>query len=264
MLIYLTELETRVRNLYSNSHPQDPLNKSIQTQLSKFHSQLEAFKEDLRKLVSLLPSPPQTLFFPIRAPQQLTAKIALAPSVALAFAKTGPQSLAAEWDRLSNAIQLHLPDTTFPLSLNLAGETSLNLLEKMQIKFEALQDSVSGLTLRGFVSSASDDGKKKLEGDGQISGIPSSPSFARRLELRMSSFSKDASVRAQEVGAKAKETARDTEETLYRAALELAGAAGRGKRALIEYRHLPTVWKNNGEHYPMRFVVETKFTDVSS
>lgn len=276
MLAYLTDLETRVRKVCSSTTSSTTTETSpIQLQLHKFHSQLEGFKEDLRRLVSLLPSPSNSSS--LTSSSFTFPPFVRRPSLSLNFPtlddlknfgsnNTPTISLASEWEKLFSTLQLHLPNSTsnlhFPplILTNLTGlcsnekgdNLSIRLLEKLQARFELLQDSVSGITLRGFISnipnSNSNSNTSTTTTDNDPIQIPNSPSFAKRLELKINSFSTNAQDAVSNVGLKViKETVRDTEEVLYNAALELAGAAGRGKRALIEYRHLPTIWKNNGE-----------------
>ncbi|PWN52980.1 HlyIII-domain-containing protein [Violaceomyces palustris] len=190
-LSYLADLESRVRGFY-NSHQQgfvDPFfgskpESSRDSQFAPFYAQLEALRDDLRKLALLLPSPSSS--FPFPSPPSIPN-----PGAVLAARS---QSLASDWERLSSSFKFPLqlrsgfpvalprpkmpsaPDPRkfrselpslptlpsfqgFPqLEMDFAAlwqplsshlpTAGLNILAKIQTRLEALQESASAITLR--------------------------------------------------------------------------------------------------------------------
>ena len=284
MLNYLGQLEERVRNFYSHarthSTPSSPSSTSLELSidslsssssisqekqrmsdghLAPFYAQLEALKDDLRKLASLLPSASSSFPFP---PHSISS------AASAAFAARS-QSLAQDWERLAASLSFPLPMSSgFQVSLPRLPSASdaaklraelpslptmpslphmdmdlgalfqplaahlpspaLGLVNKMQARFEALQESVSAMTLREYVAS-----------EHQINAH----SIAQRFEATFTELSAKGRARANSVVARAGNAVHEAEDRLYQIALELA----RNGQALIRYEHLPTVWKNN-EH----------------
>lgn len=103
----------------------------------------------------------------------------------------------------------------------------------MHTHFDALQEAVSALTLRDCFYSAA-----MRQGRDESVGAPAS-----RFEATLSTLSAKTRARASSMVQRAGTAAREAEDALYRAALELA----RGGQTLIRYEQLPPIWKNN-EH----------------
>lgn len=254
VLAHCSQLEQRVRSLYpllpsTADHPDSHF-------ATTFYAHLDALKDDLRKLAYCIPASASNLSFPI-TPQRASA--------ALAARK---QSLAEDWERLSTAVHDSLPDRpdmptlpTFSLLADVDFASIVNplsahlptqrLLDKVQARFEALQDSVSAMTLRDcFYWSRSndsplgqiDDLSPSRKGSIASSHFPLSSQFESIFDS-IKAKGEEVRVRGRDRAASVAKAAKDTEERLYLAAVDLA----RGGQRLIRYEHLPTLWKNN-EH----------------
>lgn len=256
ILAHCSQLEQRVRSIYQSSpastdHPDSHF-------ATTFYTHLDALKDDLRKLAASIPTSASSLSFPL-ASQRAGAALA-----------AGRQTLAMDWERLSTAVQVSLPITTselpglptFPLlaDIDFASVVSplasrlplsgVRLLETVQARFEALQDSVSAITLRDcFYWSrnnevvSSQDSNESLR---QMSFSSSQQLLSKQFETIFDSVKakgEEVRLKSRDRAASVAKAAKDTEERLYLAALDLA----RGGQKLIRYEHLPTLWKNN-EH----------------
>ncbi|EPQ31897.1 uncharacterized protein PFL1_00096 [Pseudozyma flocculosa PF-1] len=227
--------------------------------LAPFFAQLEALKDDLRKLMSLLPSP-RTAF---PSPPELSSR------ASAAFAARS-QSLSQDWERLSSSFSFPLlplaPDFKMaiptlrsaadaararvemptlpsmpamphletdlssilqPLSLQLPAPARA-IVDKMQSRFEELQESLSAMALRDCVARSQDD---------------AGGSIVKRFEASFAELSAKGRARANSVVSRAGHAVHEAEDKLYEMAVELA----RNGQALIRYEHLPEFWKNN-EH----------------
>jgi adiponectin receptor len=266
ILLHCSQLEQRVKSLYplsssSSSSPDDHPDSQF---ITTFYAHLDALKDDLRKLAYSIPTSASNLSFPL-TPQKASAAIS-----------ARRQSLAVDWERLSTAVHDSLPvgpdlptlptfsllaDVDFasilsPLSAHLPTQ-GVRLLETVQDRFEALQDSVSAMTLRDcFYWARSNQASTE---QAQVGGdIPPRPSFGRQISISshqlfagqfesifdtIKAKGEEVRVRGRDSAASVARAAKDTEERLYLAAVDLA----RGGQRLIRYEHLPTLWKNN-EH----------------
>lgn len=278
VLSYLTELEVRARAfsakrifrttslsalddasvspaeasasaLSSCAHDSDAKTAWADSHSAAFFQQLEAMREDLRRLVALLPT------------YQATASYALA---------SRSQLLAPDWERLSSSFSLpislgsglrerlpRLPSTADavrlkaelpalpampslpqfdldfasvlePLSTHLPTQ-AYALAAKMQSRLEAIQDSVRNMAWRDALQSAVEDGK--------------SATLAQRFEATFQDLSARSRSRANSLASRAGHAVHEAEEKLYQLAKELA----RNGHELIHYEHLPAFFRNN-EH----------------
>lgn len=283
LLSYLTELEVRARAFYSErisgastavtpttEHPLSSSSltpsagtsvdsipsKTLDTAASindghfaAFYQQIEAMREDLRRLVALLPS------YPASASSALASR---------------SQSLAQDWERLSsslsfpislgNGIRERLPrlpsssdaarlraelpslptmpslpqlDIDFasvlePLSSQLPSQAHA-LAAKMQARLEAIQESVRGMAWRDCLQDA----------DTQDTGA----GIVQRFETKLVDLSVRSRARANSFASLAGHAVHEAEEKIYQLAVDLA----RNGQELIHYEHLPKFFRNN-EH----------------
>lgn len=274
LLSYLTELEVRARAFYSQRisragivsaeasddvpltptsaatvEPSSSTEESVASlplndgHSAAFFQQLEAMREDLRRLVALLPSYPASA------------------SSALSFRS---QSLAQDWERLSssfsfpitlgNGLRERLPrlpssselpslpampslpqfDLDFasvlePLSTQLPTQ-AYALAAKMQSRLESIQESVRSMAWRDALQDASAEGSNNA-------------TLAQRLEAKLTDLSTRSRSRANSIASRAGHAVHEAEEKLYQLAIELA----RNGQELIHYEHLPAFFRNN-EH----------------
>lgn len=276
LLSYLTELEVRAKAFYSQrisravtsdptemETPSDgavtpdtsassheivadkldtvaPLNDSHS---AAFFQQLEAMREDLRRLVALLPS------YPASASSALASR---------------SQSLAQDWERLSSSFSFpislgnglrerlpRLPSTSAelpslpampslpqldfdfasvlePLSTQLPSQ-AYALAAKMQARLEAIQESVRTMAWRDTLQNAADLGD--------------SSTLLQRFENKLVDLKTRSRSRANSFASRAGHAVHEAEEKLYQLAVELA----RNGQELISYEHLPAFFRNN-EH----------------
>lgn len=229
----------------SSKHVDDgavPSSATMDKFLAPFYAQLEAIREDLRRLAAFYPA--------------ATASAALADGQA--------RSLASEWGRLTAAVSLRLPSRPDLASLAavaeprklvarapempmlLAARPSLPampdlapLMAKVQSRFDSLQETVTAMTLRDCW----EEGKRqwhantaqRLRRSRSASGasMPSWDSIVSSMK-ESSEFGK----------AKAGEMVHsvlEAEQAMYRRACELANQGSQ----LIYYTDLPQLWKNN-------------------
>ncbi|KAJ1030584.1 hypothetical protein NDA16_001493 [Ustilago loliicola] len=275
LLSYLTELEVRARAFYSQrisrastsdmtdadtasdtAGPADASTTSATTDhkldsaapLNDDHSavffqQLEAMREDLRRLVALLPS------YPASASSALASR---------------SQSLAQDWERLSSSFSFpislgnglrerlpRLPSTSAefpslptmpslpqldfdfasvlePLSTQLPSQ-AYALAAKMQARLEAIQESVRTMAWRDTLQNAADQGD--------------SSTLLQRFENKLVDLKTRSRSRANSFASRAGHAVHEAEEKLYQLAVELA----RNGQELISYEHLPAFFRNN-EH----------------
>ncbi|SAM73257.1 related to IZH3-membrane protein involved in zinc ion homeostasis [Ustilago bromivora] len=269
LLSYLTELEVRARAFYSqrisrasmcgSAQTEAALDAAIPTDASTsstdtaaplndghsaaFFQQLEAMREDLRRLVALLPS------YPASASSALASR---------------SQSLAQDWERLSSSFSFsislgnglrgrlpRLPSTSAelpslptmpslpqldfdfasvlePLSTQLPSQ-AYALAAKMQARLEAIQESVRTMAWRDTLQSAADQGD--------------SSTLLQRFENKLVDFKTRSRSRANSFASRAGHAVHEAEEKLYQFAVELA----RNGQELISYEHLPRFFRNN-EH----------------
>lgn len=278
LLSYLTELEVRARSFYSerisgsastsaiddgsqssavastsattiDGQDSDAKAAWIDSHSAAFFQQLEAMREDLRRLVALLPA------YPASASSALASR---------------SQSLAHDWDRLSSSFALpislgnglrerlpRLPSSTDaarlraelpalpampslpqfdldfasvlePLSTQLPSQ-AYALAAKIQARLESIQESVRNMAWRDALQSAAEDGN--------------SASLAQRFEAKISDLSARSRSRANSIASRAGHAVQEAEEKLYQIAKDLA----RNGQELIHYEHLPAFFRNN-EH----------------
>ena len=278
LLSYLTELEVRARAFYSQRisrsasisalddgsvapdeastskvtiDDQDSIAKApwIDSHAAAFFQQVEAMREDLRRLVALLPTCPAS------------ASSALA---------SRSQSLAQDWERLSSSFTLpitlgnglrerlpRLPTTADaarikaelpslptmprlpqldldfasvlePLSTQLPSQ-AYALAAKMQARLESIQESMRSMAWRDALQSAEHDSVN--------------PSLAQRFEAKLVDLSARSRSRANSFASRAGHAVHEAEEKLYHLAVELA----RNGQELIHYENLPAFFRNN-EH----------------
>lgn len=219
-------------SIHSPSKPRD-------TETAPFYAHLEALREDIRRLALLLPR------YPVGGVASISPQKAGAALVARS------QTLAADWEKMLSHARLHAPDLqhfNIPLPLNLSSVwpplslpdldglplAGAKILEKAQARYEALHDTINALTLRDCFYWARGPEES------------SSPALSRQLEAIIASLREKGDVVRQTGRARANsvvKAAKDAEEVMYAAAVELA----RGGQKLIRYEHLPELWKNN-EH----------------
>ncbi|SNX81319.1 related to IZH3 - membrane protein involved in zinc ion homeostasis [Melanopsichium pennsylvanicum] len=280
LLSYLTELEVRAKAFYSlrisraSTSESAVIDASVDTSSvpstvtqdgdsdttaslgdghsAAFFQQLEAMREDLRRLVALLPS------YPASASSALASR---------------SQSLAQDWERLSsnfsfpvglgNGLRERLPrlpsssdaarlkaelpslpsmpsfahfDFDFasvlePLSSQLPSQ-AYALAAKMQARLDGIQESVRNMAWRDTLQNAAD-----------ACQACDSTTLAQRFETKFSDLSQRTRSRANSFASRAGHAVHEAEERLYELALELA----RNGQELIHYKHLPAFFRNN-EH----------------
>ncbi|GAK62661.1 hlyIII-domain-containing protein [Moesziomyces antarcticus] len=282
LLSYLTELEMRAKAFYSmriSRAASDPaavpcdsttaasassnsevsgqdLPSSDAAALNDGHSaaffqQLEALREDLRRLVALLPTYPasassalasrsQTLAqdwerlsssfsFPISLGNGLRERLPRLPS------SSDAARLRAELPSLPSMPSFPQLDLDFasvlePLSSHLPSQ-AYALAAKMQARLETLQESVRNMAWRDCLqSAAANDGEDHT-------------SLAQRFETKLMDLSVRSRARANSFAERAGHAVHEAEEKLYQLAIELA----RNGQELISYEHLPAFFRNN-EH----------------
>ncbi|UZJ54964.1 hypothetical protein CBS101457_004284 [Exobasidium rhododendri] len=235
ILAHCSQLEQKIRTLYHNPATANPglLDAHF---ADSFYTHLHALKEDLQKLAHSLPSTPLPISF------------SSFPTSAAQLSSLSTFSPLANVDYVAalNSVTTHLP------------ASGVNLLERVQTRFEVLQDSVRAITLRDcfyWSRSAADD---EDDTGGTSMTTPGDPSL-RRLSITSSQMAlsrqfesifetikhkgEQVRVNGHARAASMGKAAKVTEEMLYAAAVELA----KGGQRLIQYEHLPTLWKNN-EH----------------
>ncbi|CAO1613857.1 unnamed protein product [Parajaminaea phylloscopi] len=211
--------------------------------LAAFYGQIDALREDLRRLALLFPSPPVSLPSP---------SATFNSSQAMLVAKS--QALAADWDRfsaaLSDRIGGHKPAfaatllAADPRRLLAASEgarvpvIATAMLSKVQSRFDSLHDTYAAVTLRDCWY----EGKTRWSS--AVAGMPTSVTAAAAAAAP----SWDSFVTSvRESSTKASEAVRhsvlEAETALYNRACELANEGSR----LIQYTDLPHLWRNN-EH----------------
>lgn len=279
LLAHCSQLEQRVRSLCQFAPPVAVDAGSDSHFKAAFYAHLDALKEDLRKLALYLPSSASPFTFPIspqRARQSLAedwerlstavqVSLPVSADLHLALPNMSSQKARDFFPAFSPLADLDFTAVLSPLAAHLPV-SGLRLLETLQARIEVLQDSVSTLTLRDCFywskRSGEDDhqvgtsGKSNIDND---SARPVGSMRRRRMSLSTShqllsrqfdSILESIKEKGEEVRAKGHaraasvaKAAKETEERLYAAALELA----RGGQRLIRYEQLPTLWKNN-EH----------------
>ncbi|KAN0066554.1 inc metabolism membrane protein [Thecaphora frezii] len=247
LLSYLSDLEARARSYYANAcnaesaPPGSPLadgqarratapcsHRRTESQMAPFYAQLEALKDDLRRLASHLPSPSSAL----PSPPALSSRA----SAALAARS---QSLAQDWERFSSSfsfpampsmplLETDLASILQPLSLQLPAPAR-SIAAKVQSRFEELQESLSAMALHERLSRLQQEGEQT--------------SLVKRFETSFAEMSAKGRARASSVVTRAGNVVHEAEDRLYQMALDLA----RNGQALIHYENLPEFWRNN-EH----------------
>ncbi|SPO19664.1 related to IZH3 - membrane protein involved in zinc ion homeostasis [Ustilago trichophora] len=274
LLSYLTELEVRARAFYSqrisgasasapaadaaaacSSEPISandgeidaaaPLNDGHS---AAFFQQLEAMREDLRRLVALLPTYPKassalasrsqslaqdwerlssSFSFPISLGNGLRERLPRLPS------SSDAARLKAELPSLPTMPSLPQFDLDFasvlePLSTQLPSQ-AYALAAKMQARLEAIQESVRNMAWRDTLQTAAHQG--------------GGATLAQRFETKLVDLSARTRSRANSFASRAGHAVHEAEERLYQLAVELA----RNGQELIHYEHLPAFFRNN-EH----------------
>lgn len=264
LLSYLATLEDQARAIAArlrshdaqDSHEQRPSPSQTSEFLAPFYAQLEALREDLRRLALMFPSPPQaSLPFPLTLPN---ASDTINSSQAALVATS--QSLAADWERLCAALSVRLPPRpnmailaaadprkympnapdmpTFSKPALPAMPAVTALVAKMQARFDSLQDTVMTLSIR-------DGWEKRRWGSADASAseqsfsLPSSSSLPS-WESIMTSV-RDSSNKGKAKAGEVVHSVWEMEHLMYQRACELANQGSR----LIHYADLPMLWKNN-------------------
>lgn len=269
LLSYLSELESRMHAFYHEhlspptSVPSSASSSSAVSDvaevapangpLAPLFLQLEALREDLRRLMTLLPLAPRSL--PAVASSALAARSQYlvqeweALSTSFAFPVGLSEGLRANLARLpstADAVRLRPDLPSFPalaslphLDIDFASlieplstqmpKQAYALAAKMQTRLEMIQDSVRKLTWKESIS--------------QADSTDDDASLAQRLEAKLAGFSSRTRSRANSFALRAGNAVHEAEEKLYHLAVELA----RNGQELIQYEHLPAFFRNN-EH----------------
>lgn len=263
LLSYMTAMESKARAIAhrlrlsqeeeqedETSHASTSLQQDIQSKaaeesfLASFYSQLEAIREDLRRLASLYPAS--------AAHQSATAAVALARS----------RSLSTEWGRLSAAVSLRLPSRPDLAGIAAAAEPRklvprapdlpailvrpslpsmpdvAPLMAKVQARFEGLHETVTALTLRDCW----EQGKRHWNTNAVRPLRPRSASTASlpSWDSLLSSVKESSELGRAKAGEMV-HTVFEAEQAMYRRACDLANQGSQ----LIYYTDLPQLWKNN-------------------
>lgn len=253
LLSYLATLEEHAKAIAARvkSQPSSPTTRTppssssqhTESLLHPFYAQLDALREDLRRLALLFPSAPM--------PSPSTT---LTSSQAALVAKS--QSLAAI---LTDRINEHRPGLAAALlaahprrlvTMASGADVSAvaaNTLAKVQGRCDSLHEMYATITLRDCW----EEGKTRWSSNkdywsSAVSNVPSSVSAAAAAAASVPSWDsimasvKESSVKAGEV---VRHSMHEAEAVLYQRASELANEGSR----LISYTDLPHLWRNN-EH----------------
>lgn len=266
LLTYLSELESRMHAFYSehlssstaHASPSSPTESQSSIvpagkgPLAPVFQQLEALREDLRRLMTLITLAPRSL-----------------PAAASSAVSARSQFLVQEWGALSNnfALPIGLTDgmranlarlpsadavslkpglasfqalATFPqLDIDFASllepinmqvpKQAYALTAKMQVRLESIQDSIRKMTWKASLT--------------QTGSSKDDAPLAQRLEAKLAGLSSRTRSRASSFALRAGNAVHEAEDRLYHLALELA----RNGQELIQYEHLPNFFRNN-EH----------------
>ncbi|CAO1616783.1 unnamed protein product [Sympodiomycopsis kandeliae] len=265
LLSYMTSLENkaraiaqRLRNSQENYPTESPVSLASSSKesldlaiasadesfLAPFYAQLEAIREDLRRLTSIFP-----------------ASAAHGSAHSLIEAAQS-RSFSVEWNRLSAAVHLRLPSRPDFATLAAAADSAklvprapelpslllrpslpalpdvAPLLAKVQARFEGLHETVTALTLRDCW----EEGKRQWTANATQRLRKRSPSAASlpswdSIVSSVRESSEIGRVRAGEMV----HSVIEVEQAMYRRACELANQGSQ----LIHYTDLPMLWKNN-------------------
>lgn len=276
MLSYSNQLEERVRKYCQHSPLAAPFYSKTDSNLSSiFYGHLEGLKEELRSLVTnTLPSSSSALSLPplSHKASEVFRNHSLAhdwerlanalqtyrPDFPLALPKAAHErakALANDFPTFPALPPVSISDfdlTTLWTHLALSFPSrDTSILVAIHGRFEALQEAVRAMTLREiFFSAVSNPELAELDGNEtsqhRQSITLSQQALARRFEHILESVKakgEEVRMRGHARASSVVKAARDAEESLYIAAVELA----KGGQRLIRYEHLPTLWKNN-EH----------------
>lgn len=259
MLSYLNALEEQARNVAAKLQRESPLSPSSSEPssssasssspsspyLAPFYTQLEALKEDLRRLTVLFPSAPLALPSPSATLHLSSAAIA-----------SRSQSLAADWDRISTAVSQRMPafavDPRNAIPRPAMPLVAATVLQKVQGQFDSLQEHLTTMTLRDYWEQGSS--ARDVVGGGAWSSVSAAAASTRRrasssaaahlpswdsIMLSIRESSERSKLRANSMVSSVLEA----EQAMYKRACELANEGSR----LISYADLPVLWRNN-EH----------------
>lgn len=268
LLAYTSQLEERVRSYY-------PFHAALESSSSKpdsslpavFYAHLDALKEELRALVSALPSPSNAISAKKdslvhdweRISSTLHTTLAMRPDFPLALPKGAQEHAKALANELpSLPILSPLADLNFaafwsPLTNGLPKAQG-SILITIQKRFETLQDAVRAMTLGDLLFHAkseknatpSQNGQQPVTRTRRQSLIASQQALTAQLEVIFDSVrAKGEEVRSMghARATSIAKAAREAEEHIYAKAVELA----KNGQRLIRYDQLPELWKNN-EH----------------
>lgn len=270
LLAYTTQLEDRVRSYYPFHAAQEPSSSSSKTDSNLpavFYTHLDALKEELRALVSALPSPSNAISAKKdslvhdweRISNTLHTTLAMRPQFPLALPKGAQEhakALANELPSLpvlSPFADLNFAALWSPLTNGLPNAQG-SILITIQKRFETLQDAVRAMTLGDLLFRAKSeracdsnpDDLKTVTRSRRQSLIASQQALTAQLEVIFDSVrAKGEEVRSMghARASSIAKAAREAEEHIYAKAVELA----KNGQRLIRYEHLPDLWKNN-EH----------------
>jgi adiponectin receptor len=172
---------------------------------ASFLAQASALRNDVRRLGTFLPRVPAALTLP------QVPSLPAAPTWDMA-------ELAAAWETLS----FQLPSG--------GGD----MLASLRARFEGCQDAYAALTLPDFFGAST----RAAFDEGMMS--PAAAHF-EALVAKVKATGEDVRAKGHARASSVAKAARDAEDRLYQAALELAGQG----QKLIRYEHLPELWKNN-------------------
>ncbi|CEH19607.1 Predicted membrane proteins, contain hemolysin III domain [Ceraceosorus bombacis] len=259
LLHQLSDIESRVRLLVSSWSPRDldvSASAAAAKTLATFHAQAAAIRADAKRLTWMLPRVPVPAALNAAAPlPRLAAK---------------GQDFLSEWDT-PTLPKIPLPSLPLPalpawpaavphFTSVAAAQLPANgasILAALQDRLEAMQSAYAALTLRDLFSSASESSRdassaashaiNKISADStDATHAAASAAAHSQLDIllaRLRATGEEVRARGHARASSVAKKAREMEDAVYHAALELAG---QGQR-LIRYENLPELWRNN-EH----------------
>ncbi|PWN38721.1 HlyIII-domain-containing protein [Ceraceosorus guamensis] len=251
LLHQLSDVESRVRLLVSSWSPRAvdvSASAAAAKTLATFQAQAAAIRADAKRLTLMLPRVP--------------AGLNTAPLPRLA---AKGQDFLSEWDTPTlpkialPSLPMALPAwPAVPHFTSVAAQLPANgasILAALQDRLEAMQSAYAALTLRDLFSSASESSQDASAASHAINKISpgskdatdaASAAAHSQLDIllaRLRATGEEVRARGHARASSVAKKAREMEDAVYHAALELAG---QGQR-LIRYENLPELWKNN-EH----------------
>ncbi|KDN36595.1 HlyIII-domain-containing protein [Tilletiaria anomala UBC 951] len=241
----------------------DPMDQAI---LSSFYSHLSLLREELKLLVQRLPSSSSTVSSPFASSQMGISSLPSSLSL---------PRMPVNVNMLFDAFYARLPATPPSISPpNAAADDHhkdpkfeaacdlRRLLSAIKNNLEAVNETVNSVARKDCLLNAwstlhqenhisrtltrTRSGSFSALQSAQLSLVAanareSTAAFVRRMEERLVSLANTGRDRANDVVHRAAEAAKQTEDKIYRTALDLA----KGGRQLITYADLPELWKNN-------------------